>query len=55
MQMGISKSEIEEAKKRKGLCDFCLTKPATKTHKTRDGMKVHLCSDCYEQEKRKKA
>jgi hypothetical protein len=39
--------EIEEAKKRRGLCDACSTRPAVKKKKGRDGVVMHLCEECY--------
>jgi NMD protein affecting ribosome stability and mRNA decay len=43
--------ELEEAQKREGLCNMCFLRPATKRLKTRDGMKVEVCDECYEKEK----
>ena len=43
--------ELEEAQKRKGLCNMCFLRPATKRLKTRDGMKVEVCDECYERRK----
>ena len=50
----MKKADLEEAKKRKGLCDYCLAQPAVKKHKTCDGHRVNLCVECYEKETGKK-
>ncbi|HML02580.1 MAG TPA: hypothetical protein VK487_04310 [Candidatus Bathyarchaeia archaeon] len=43
--------ELEEARKRRGLCNMCFLRPVTKKLKMRDGMKVEVCDECYEKEK----